>query len=75
MLWGKKKSYNLVQSTNKQKKAPATNGFYTKVNSSKKNQSVFKQFINKFHKFIKRPCAQKQCSKKVKNSSKIKKIL
>ena len=30
MPWGKKKSYNLVQSTNKQKKAPATNGFYTK---------------------------------------------
>ena len=36
MLWGKKKSYSLVQSTNKQKKAAATNGFYTKVNSSKK---------------------------------------
>ena len=36
MPWGKKKSYNLVQSTNKQKKAAATNGFYTKVNSSKK---------------------------------------
>ena len=34
MPWGKKKSYNLVQSTNKQKKkAPATNGFYTKVKS------------------------------------------
>ena len=46
MPWGKKKSYNLVQSTNKQKKAPATNRFYTKVNSSKKSvrfQAVHQQ--------------------------------
>ena len=66
MAWRKKKSYNLVQSTNKQKKAPITNGFYSKVNSSKKNQSIFKLFINefkKFDKFIKRALAQKRCSK------------
>ena len=37
MPWGKKKPYNLLQNINKQKKAPATNGFYTKVNSSKKS--------------------------------------
>ena len=39
MPWGKKKSYNLVQSTNKQKKALATNGFYTKGNSSSSTSS------------------------------------
>ena len=62
MPWGKKKSYNLVQSTNKQQKAPATNGFYSKVNSSKKNQTVIDE-LEKFNKFIKRFGAKKQCSK------------
>ena len=37
MPWRKKKSYNLVQSTNKQKKAPVTNGFYTKLILQKKS--------------------------------------
>ena len=35
MPWGKKKTYNLVQSTKMQKRAPTINGFYSKVNSSK----------------------------------------
>ena len=68
MPWGKKKSYNLVQSTNKQKKAPATNGFHSKVNSSSSSPI---SSTNSLKGLVRKSDIPKQ----VKNISKLKKIL
>ena len=68
MPWGKKKSYNLVQSTNKQKKAPTANGFCSKVNSSRSSSM---SSTNSSKGLVRKNNVPKQ----VKNSSKLKKIL
>ena len=77
MPWGKKETYNLVQSTKKQKKAPATNGFYSKVNSSKKispssssSSTSSKSSTNSSKALVQKSNVPKQ----VENSSKLKKI-
>ena len=78
MPWGKKKPYNLLQNINKQKKAPATNGFYTKVNSSKKispsssSSSTSSRSLTSSSKGL---VHKRDVPKQVKNSSKLKKIL
>ena len=75
MPWGKKETYNLVQSTKKQKKAPATNGFCSKVNSLKKispsSSSSSKSSTSSSKCLVQRNNVPKQ----VKNSSKLEKIL
>ena len=71
MPWGKKKSYNLMQSTNKQKKAPATNGFHSKVNSSSSSPISSTSSTNSSKGLVRKSDIPKQ----VKNISKLKKIL
>ena len=75
MTWGKKKSYNSVQSTNKQKRAAATNGFYTKVNSSKKISRSSSCSSTSSTSSSKGLVPKNKVPKQVKNSSKLKKIL
>ena len=78
MAWRKKKLYNLVQSTNKQKKAPITNGFYSKVNFSKKispSSSCSSTSSKSSTSSSKELLRKNDVPKQVKNSSKIKKIL
>ena len=75
MPWGKKKSYNLVQSTNKQKRAAVTNGFYTKVNSSKKISPSSSCSSTSSTSSSKGLVRKNEVPKQVKNSSKLKKIL
>ena len=78
MPWGKKKSYNLLQNINKQKKAPAINRFYTKVNSSKKlspsstSSSTSSRSSTSSSKGL---VCKNDVPKQVKNSSKLKNIL
>ena len=77
MPWGEK-SYNLVQSTNKQKKAPATNGFYTKVSSSKEinpSSSCSSTSSKSSTSSSKGLVHKNNVPKQVKNSNKLKKII
>ena len=77
MPWGEK-SYNLVQSTNKQKKAPATNGLYTKVSSSKEinpSSSCSSTSSKSSTSSSKGLVHKNNVPKQVKNSNKLKKII
>ena len=75
MPWGKKRTYNLVQSTKEQKKAPTINGFYSKVNSSKKISPSSSSSWTSSTSSSKGLVQRNNVLKQVKNSSKLKKIL